>query len=209
MNICEIREAYINSSYPSSDITDLIDKICITVSKIKNNKQSDKSNLLSILNIISNSNKNNILIKFENFVTKWNDECNSVFLDVICRQHLYTDIYIEMFKIIPEEYQNKLVTKLLSLNTENATSNELKTVGLFLAKWFIYIKKDSNSIYKYYSDELEDKAPLVINSFITFCKQGESGLIPTKIYNKIKKIKLSTSSQLLLYDLEDLMDKES
>ena len=209
MNICEIREAYINSSYPSSDITDLIDKICITVSKIKNNKQSDKSNLLSILNIISNSNKNNILIKFENFVTKWNDEFNSVFLDVICRQHLYTDIYIEMFKIIPEEYQNKLVTKLLSLNTENATSNELKTVGLFLAKWFIYMKKDSNSIYKYYSDELEDKAPLVINSFITFCKQGESGLIPTKIYNKIKKIKLSTSSQLLLYDLEDLMEKES
>ena len=114
-----------------------------------------------------------------------------------------------MFKIIPEEYQNKLVTKLLSLNTETSTSNELKTVGLFLAKWFIYIKKDSNSIYKYYSDELEDKAPLVINSFITFCKQGESGLIPTKIYNKIKKIKLSTSSQLLLYDLEDLMDKES
>tara|TARA_B100001769_G_C22105412_1_gene597146 strand:- start:1261 stop:1890 length:630 start_codon:yes stop_codon:yes gene_type:complete len=209
MNICEIREAYINSSYPSSDITDLIDKICITVSKIKNNKQSDKSNLLSIFNIISNSNKNNILIKFENFVTKWNDECNSVFLDVICRQYLYTDIYIEMFKIIPEEYQNKLVTKLLSLNTETSTSNELKTVGLFLAKWFIYIKKDSNSIYKYYSDELEDKAPLVINSFITFCKQGESGLIPTKIYNKIKKIKLSTSSQLLLYDLEDLMDKES
>ncbi len=209
MNICEIREAYINSSYPSSDITDLIDKICITVSKIKNNKQSDKSNLLSIFNIISNSNKNNILIKFENFVTKWNDECNSVFLDVICRQHLYTDIYIEMFKIIPEEYQNKLVTKLLSLNTETSTSNELKTVGLFLAKWFIYIKKDSNSIYKYYSDELEDKAPLVINSFITFCKQGESGLIPNKIYNKIKKIKLSTSSQLLLYDLEDLMEKES
>ena len=114
-----------------------------------------------------------------------------------------------MFKIIPEEYQNKLVTKLLSLNTETSTSNELKTVGLFLAKWFIYKKKDSNSIYKYYSDELEDKAPLVINSFITFCKQGESGLIPTKIYNKIKKIKLSTSSQLLLYDLEDLMDKES
>ena len=209
MNICEIREAYINSSYPSSDITDLIDKICITVSKIKNNKQSDKSNLLSIFNIISNSNKNNILIKFENFVTKWNDECNSVFLDVICRQHLYTDIYIEMFKIIPEEYQNKLVIKLLSLNTETSTSNELKTVGLFLAKWFIYMKKDSNSIYKYYSNELEDKTPLVINSFITFCKQGESGLIPNKIYNKIKKIKLSTSSQLLLYDLEDLMEKES
>ena len=209
MNICEIREAYINSSYPSSDITDLIDKICITVSKIKNNKQSDKSNLLSIFNIISNSNKNNILIKFENFVTKWNDEFNSVFLDVICRQHLYTDIYIEMFKIIPEEYQNKLVTKLLSLNTETSTSNELKTVGLFLAKWFIYIKKDSNSIYKYYSDELEDKAPLVINSFITFCKQGESELIPKKIYNKIKKLTLSTSSQLLLYDLEDLMEKES
>ena len=209
MNICEIREAYINSSYPSSDITDLIDKICITVSKIKNNKQSDKSNLLSIFNIISNSNKNNILIKFENFVNKWNDECNSVFLDVICRQHLYTDIYIEMFKIIPEEYQNKLVIKLLSLNTETSTSNELKTVGLFLAKWFIYMKKDSNSIYKYYSNELEDKTPLVINSFITFCKQGESGLIPNKIYNKIKKIKLSTSSQLLLYDLEDLMEKES
>jgi len=206
MNIEEIRSAYINSSEPSLEITQLIDKICVNVSKIKNNNISDKSHLLSILNIISNTNKNSILVKFENFIPKWNDECNDVFFDVIYKQHLYTDIYIEMCKIIPDEYQNKLIDKLLSINDENTTSNEQKTVGLFLAKWFIYLRMDTDTIYKYYTKVIKTKSPMVINSLITFCKEGENDLIPNKLFKQIKKLKLSTSSQLLLYDLEDLME---
>ena len=42
MNIEEIKSAYINSSEPSLEITQLIDKICVSVSKIKNNNISDK-----------------------------------------------------------------------------------------------------------------------------------------------------------------------
>ena len=209
MNIEEIKSAYINSSEPSLEITQLIDKICVSVSKIKNNNISDKSHLLSILNIISNTNKNSILVKFENFIPKWNDECNDVFFDVIYKQHLYTDIYIEMCKLIPEEYQTKLIDKLLSINNENITSNEQKTVGSFLAKWFIYLRMDTDAIYKYYTKVIKTKSPMVINSLITFCKEGENDLIPNKLFKQIKKLKLSTSSQLLLYDLEDLMEDDA
>ena len=68
---------------------------------------------------------------------------------------------------------------------------------------------DTDAIYKYYTKVIKTKSPMVINSLITFCKEGENDLIPNKLFKQIKKLKLSTSSQLLLYDLEDLMEDDA
>tara|TARA_B100001093_G_C26662111_1_gene942296 strand:- start:288 stop:914 length:627 start_codon:yes stop_codon:yes gene_type:complete len=208
MSLNEIKEAYKFSVEPSSEIIKLIKEICgKSNTKIKKLPLNDKCELLNMLNIISKSNKENILKKFELFTGKWNNEFQDVFFKVICSQHLYTDIYIDMFKCISQKYQTNLITRILELKDKDMLPLELKTAGAFLGKWLLFCNINVCEFFERKCINVQEKTSMVITTLITVCKVNKQlNYTNNNLYKTLKTLKLSTSSQLLLYDLEDLFE---
>ena len=203
MSIHEIKKSYDYSTEPSKEIISILDKIYLENCKIES---YDKSTLVNILNVVSNTNKDNILNKFKLLLNEWTDEYTNIFINVICKQNLYTEIYVKMCTLLPSKYQNQILNRLLEYNNSTHPTNELKTIGEYIGHWIIYKNYSNGEIYEFINrSPINKKCLMIINMFITFCKSGNKNLIPIVIVERINKLDIDTPTKILLYDLEDLL----
>ena len=199
MSYQEVVDSYDNSIEPSENIKKIINNLIVHFSK----DVLDKRELLHLLNVISPENKTNRMKTFEKITKSWKKENNSVFASIIIRQNLYSDIYVEMLNKLEIKDQESVIS---IINNSNLNSNEMKTIGVFFAKWAIFTNMSFCDIYKLYQ-LIDNKVCLVINLFIFLCKNNRKDLIDNDLYKKIKSLKHSTNTLMAFYDLEELMEE--
>tara|TARA_B100000902_G_scaffold397355_1_gene460903 strand:- start:9818 stop:10420 length:603 start_codon:yes stop_codon:yes gene_type:complete len=199
MSYQEVVDSYDNSIEPSENIKKIINNLIVHFSK----DVLDKRELLHLLNVISPENKTNRMKTFEKITKSWKKENNSVFASIIIRQNLYSDIYVEMLNKLEIKDQESVIS---IINNSNLNSNEMKTIGVFFAKWAIFTNMSFCDIYKLYQ-LIDNKVFLVINLFIFLCKNNRKDLIDNDLYKKIKSLKHSTNTLMAFYDLEELMEE--
>jgi len=199
MSYQEVVDSYDNSIEPSENIKKIINNLIVHFSK----DVLDKRELLHLLNVISPENKTNSMKTFEKITKSWKKENNSVFASIIIRQNLYSDIYVEMLNKLEIKDQESVIS---IINNSNLNSNEMKTIGVFFAKWAIFTNMSFCDIYKLYQ-LIDNKVCLVINLFIFLCKNNRKDLIDNDLYKKIKSLKHSTNTLMAFYDLEELMEE--
>tara|TARA_B100000073_G_C23697117_1_gene558803 strand:- start:904 stop:1506 length:603 start_codon:yes stop_codon:yes gene_type:complete len=199
MSYQEVVDSYDNSIEPPENIKKIINNLIVHFSK----DVLDKRELLHLLNVISPENKTNSMKTFEKITKSWKKENNSVFASIIIRQNLYSDIYVEMLNKLEIKDQESVIS---IINNSNLNSNEMKTIGVFFAKWAIFTNMSFCDIYKLYQ-LIDNKVCLVINLFIFLCKNNRKDLIDNDLYKKIKSLKHSTNTLMAFYDLEELMEE--
>jgi len=199
MSYQEVVDSYDNSIEPPENIKKIINNLIVHFSK----DVLDKRELLHLLNVISPENKTNRMKTFEKITKSWKKENNSVFASIIIRQNLYSDIYVEMLNKLEIKDQESVIS---IINNSNLNSNEMKTIGVFFAKWAIFTNMSFCDIYKLYQ-LIDNKVCLVINLFIFLCKNNRKDLIDNDLYKKIKSLKHSTNTLMAFYDLEELMEE--
>ena len=93
------------------------------------------------------------------------------------------------------------------IKNSNLNSNEMKTIGVFFAKWAMFNNMNLCDISNLCSQLIDNKVGLVINIFITLHKNNRKDLIVDDIYQQIKSFKHSTNTLMAFYDLEELMEE--
>lgn len=193
----EVQISYGESVSPPEHVISLIDNI------VRKTVES-KKNLVHLLNIISHRNKDDWFPEFESMVkNEWNCAKNSIFASTAMKQRLYTDIYVELMDRLNETDQHEILNIISKVQL---TSADMKTTGIFLGKWASYIKLTNSYLEEYFSQDMELRVGVILHTFITLHEEGNSHSIPISIYNKVKNLDHHTSTLMVLYDLEELME---
>tara|TARA_Y100000389_G_scaffold204506_1_gene257514 strand:+ start:24336 stop:24962 length:627 start_codon:yes stop_codon:yes gene_type:complete len=189
------------------DIINILNNILSNKNGFKKKTDNDtfsKSKLINILNTISNKNKDSLIEEFKNYIKYWKQEYNDILIKVIYSQNLYTDIYIELFQFLYEEDKNSIIQNLLQYSQD---TNTQKTIGCFLGEFMIKYNKFKyiiDIINNFDNDTKNKQSSKIISIYIILCKKGYKHYITNDDFNTFSNMKLSTSSTLLLYDLEDI-----
>tara|TARA_B100001250_G_scaffold91330_1_gene75959 strand:+ start:919 stop:1524 length:606 start_codon:yes stop_codon:yes gene_type:complete len=200
MSYKEIVDSYDNSIEPPENIIKLINNLIVHFSK----DVLERRELLHLLNVMSPQNRTNSMKTFEKITKSWKEENNSVFASIIIKQNLYTDIYVEMLNKLEIRHQQTIIS---FIKNSNLNSNEMKTIGVFFAKWAMFTNMNLCDISNLCLQLIDNKVGLVINIFITLHKNNRKDLIVDDIYQQIKSFKHSTNTLMAFYDLEELMEE--
>lgn len=195
----DVINSYDNSIEPKKEI---IEKINNLVEIIPENELI-KRDLIHTINIISTSNKEKCLLKFENIVNNhWKKEFNKIFFTILKNTNVNNvDLLLEMFKLISNDDQYIIIDTIFNSNLVNL---EMKTCGIFLSKLYLTNSISCETLKKGIEKLLDYKPYMIINIYITLISNDNFDLICKDILNNLKKMNLNTSTSMLLYDLEDL-----
>jgi len=195
--------SYDNSIEPNNEV---IEKINNLVELLPENELI-KRDLIHTINIISISNKDKCLLKFENIVNNhWKKEFNKIFFTILKNTNVNNvDLLLDMFKLIPNTDQNIIID---TIHNSNLVNLEMKTCGIFLAKLYLTNTISYDTLKKKIENLLDYKPYMVINIYITLISNNNYSLICKDLLNNLKKMNLNTSTSMLLYDLEDLCEEK-
>ena len=155
--------------------------------------------------MITFKNKSKWLQVFRSIVkSNWKPEYNTLMSSIIIRQHLYTDIYVEMVTFLSEKDSKEVIENIIT--SKSPTPVESKTVGYFIAKWAIESHMNNTKLELLFKDNLEYKTGMAIHAFITLKTNNKANLIPLSTYERLQKIEHSSNTLMAYYDLEEMLE---
>lgn len=195
----DVINSYNTSIEPEKQIVDKINSLVEIVPE----NEAIKRELIHTMNIVSDLNKDKCLLKFENIVKcHWNIEFNNIFFAILKTTNINNiDVLINMFELLSDDDQNMIINNIYNYNLINF---EMKTCGIFLGKLYLKSNQTNHDIKKQIANTIDLKPYMIIHVYITIISNEQYDLVCKDILQKLKKMNLSTSSMMLLYDLEDL-----